>query len=224
MVWIIRTLMITALICLAGQPARAQDPEEASYSVSTITERQARHLKLGKVALANKEYDAAITHFSKAISLKPNATAYHGRARACYEKGKLRSALIDAGKVVKLQPKNSAAHSLMGKVYFQREQYDFAIRKFNQAVKLDKSNSEARRLRTQAYKNKVRRKSASHSFSSLKGKGTKPDGDDSEVVSDFEKSASSASNAVLKKLGINDVNNLGSKTMNRLNLLEKEMK
>lgn len=166
----IKMLLLTAaLATVFFQPETAQGvgPNEALAAVISTTNQASEND--GGTALREGDYNAAIAQFTEAISSQPTAPEnYYGRGLAYYENAQLKEALIDADRALKLNPEYSDAHCLMGKVYFEREQYDFAIRKFNQAAEFDPDNQEAKSLRTEAFKNKIRRKSASSSINSLR--------------------------------------------------------
>src|SRR2546430_238591 len=70
-------------------------------------------LKQGKEALAKKDYDAAIAHFTEAIRQDPkNAEAYARRAAARAEARKDHDATIaDATEALRLDPKNATAYA-----------------------------------------------------------------------------------------------------------------
>ena len=84
-----------------------------------------------------QEYEAAITHYTKAIELKPDfANAYNNLGNAYADKGKLDNAIRDYTTAIQLQPYLADAYNGRGSVYADKGELDNAIRDHTTAIQL----------------------------------------------------------------------------------------
>lgn len=98
-------------------------------------------------------YTAAITSLQAAISQNPsNAEAYYWLGRCYYEGRDYDNAITQAEKSISLDPKNSLYHEWLGRAYGGKADRDRSFftakkvkREFQEAVRLNPSNVEARR-------------------------------------------------------------------------------
>ena len=89
--------------------------------------------------------DLAISDFSQALKLDPNAAdAYFERARAYQERNQPQSALADFNQAIKLNPKDGYAHFERGKVYYSQNNYKAASADFSAAYKIMPSHPNAK--------------------------------------------------------------------------------
>jgi PQQ-dependent catabolism-associated CXXCW motif protein len=112
-----------------------------------------------------KQYDNAISDFTRAIDLAPdNADAYFLRARAFQTKGDYGQAFIDFTKAAALDPAKNADVQLIlrksnfargynkrGVAYYKKKDYDRAISDYDQAIKLDPNDAISHANRGLAY-------------------------------------------------------------------------
>src|SRR5713226_2828246 len=100
------------------------------------------HSKLGKKALEEKDYDAAIAEFMKVIRDNPSAKeAYFRRSMAYLGKRDFEKALDDANKVIDIGSNSYMEFALRGSVYSFMRDYDRALTDFNEAIRLNPSRS-----------------------------------------------------------------------------------
>ncbi len=83
------------------------------------------------IFLKEKDYDQAISSFTKAIEIKPNnnfgiSFVYYMRARAFAEKGYLDKAILDYTKTLELNPHDPSVYDERAKVYFSIKEYEKA--------------------------------------------------------------------------------------------------
>ena len=104
-------------------------------------------------AYANKkQYDEAISDYSRAIELNPGyATAYYNRAIAYANKRLYGKAISDFSRVVELNPGDSAAYTGRATAYANRKQYDPAISDYTKAIELNPDDYTAYYNRSMVY-------------------------------------------------------------------------
>lgn len=108
-------------------------------------------LGLTTPTLARKDYD-------KAIKLEPrNPFAYFQRAKLNRKEGKLQEALSDIKQSESLGKRDAATYHVWGDILYCSKQYDAAIAKYSQGLKLDPNNIELLNSRAVAY-NRVGKK------------------------------------------------------------------
>lgn len=151
-----RLALLTLPLLLAQSPAHAavQDVELAQqYLVHgnvaraiecadlAIKAHPGHYLPYVTKAAALARYDRnaeALALLNHALALKPglkSASTFELRARLLVEKGAFRSAIEDLKKAVLLQP-TANRYQLLGELYFQMKQPDYAILSLNKAVLL----------------------------------------------------------------------------------------
>lgn len=96
-------------------------------------------------AFANKkQFDKAISDYSKAIELNPQyVAAYFNRAISYANIKQYDQAVADYGKVIELSPANSAAYTGRATVYAKVRLYDKAIADYDKAIELNPNDSTA---------------------------------------------------------------------------------
>ena len=86
----------------------------------------------------NRDYDAAIEAYNRAIALHPDyAMAYFGRSIAYFWKDQFDRAIEDISRAIILNPKNARYYSHRARAYELSRQYDKAIDDYNRAIDLD---------------------------------------------------------------------------------------
>jgi len=99
----------------------------------------AEDFEQGQFALSVKNWDRAITVFTKLIKGNPKFyVAYHNRAVAYSKKGDYDKCIADLRKAVELNPKYPDAYGLMGLVYEIRGEYSAALKVYKKALELEK--------------------------------------------------------------------------------------
>ena len=102
-----------------------------------------------------KEYEKAITHYTKAIELKSDFPgAYHNRGIAYINKDDLNSAIQDFNTAIELNPGLAEAYYNRGFLYNSKGDFDTAIKDFDTAIHLKPNYMEAYDNRGFAYNSK----------------------------------------------------------------------
>jgi tetratricopeptide (TPR) repeat protein len=103
-------------------------------------------------AMANNQWDKAITFFDKSIKSNPNdPTAYIGRSTAYVNLGNLQKALEDANKALEKKPDSAKAYGQRGIVQKVLKKNEEALKDFTQAIKLDSGYAWAYAQRADIY-------------------------------------------------------------------------
>jgi len=115
-------------------------------------------LDRGDSHLAAREYDKAISEYTRAIQLKPDfAEAYNNRAYAFYSKyDGTGNPLADLNRALELRPDFPHAYNTRGCVYMASGDPDKAIADFNRAIRLQPNYPRAYRNRANAFLRKGR--------------------------------------------------------------------
>jgi tetratricopeptide (TPR) repeat protein len=96
------------------------------------------YIKSGTANCIQKNFDLAITDFTKAIELEPNwFQGYNSRGNAYCGQRKLILAISDHTKAIELAPYDANTHYCRGIAYYAQEQFDLAIADFTKAMGLD---------------------------------------------------------------------------------------
>jgi tetratricopeptide (TPR) repeat protein len=117
----------------ALQTAGKADEAEAEFKAAL---GEAYH-NLGKVLLAEGEYDKAAKAFDRALA---NGAATEAvlidRASACFYALQYEKAIDPLEKAIAINPRGVSAHHMLGKVYFMLRQFDKATAELDAALKL----------------------------------------------------------------------------------------
>lgn len=93
--------------------------------------------QMGVEANKKGKLDEAISHYSRAITLKPNAAGlYYVRGRAYQGKGELDAAIGDFNKAVALKPGYAEAYNHRGVTYIGKKLEKNALDDFKKACEL----------------------------------------------------------------------------------------
>ena len=114
----------------------------------------------GHAHWSNKQCDAAITYFKRAIDIELEE-AYCGLGRACYRQGGLEDAENAAKKILELDSSYQPAHKLLenikqtyfnsGHDYLNKKQYNETIAKFKKVIDIDPDHKSAHYYLGKAY-------------------------------------------------------------------------
>jgi Tfp pilus assembly protein PilF len=126
-----------AVVAMSGVPAAAL----AVMWIGRIkTRRRLRgevpgHLKLGRRHLAQKDYEAALREYNRAIQAAPHlADAYCKRGSIYQAIGKPEQALSDFDQAIQCDPRLGAAYLERGKMRTERGEHDAALADFGQLM------------------------------------------------------------------------------------------
>jgi tetratricopeptide (TPR) repeat protein len=93
------------------------------------------HLKLGRKHLAQREYEAALREYNRAIQAAPHlAEAYCKRGSIYQAIGKPEQALSDFDQAIRCDPRLAAAYLERGKMRTERGEHDAALADFGQLM------------------------------------------------------------------------------------------
>jgi Tfp pilus assembly protein PilF len=121
-----------------------------SYLLPTEGER---YLRMGKLYIKLKDYDAAVKELSTAIAKQPRYDdAYLARADAYKYLKNLDAAQSDYDSILKFNPEDEGTYKERGELYMLRGKYELAIADFTKVIKLDPKESwRAYESRAKAY-------------------------------------------------------------------------
>ena len=101
-----------------------------------------------------RDYQKAITYYTKAIESDPQVAGVYINRAAAYESiGDLERALQDLDEALTLESKPKAHHN-RGNIYFIKGDYDRAIQNYDRALELEPGNAAAYNYRGHSYKHK----------------------------------------------------------------------
>lgn len=104
------------------------------------------HKKKGNDSFKEKDWEGAIKHYNKAITLDPdNAAYYSNRAAAWSQKGNHESALADANRCVDRDPSFMKGYTRKGKALFDLGRWDEAEAAYKDGLKISEGNPECTR-------------------------------------------------------------------------------
>lgn len=122
-----------------------------------------------------KNWDAAISDLTKAISIAPNqAMSYGNRGSAYCEKKQFALAMNDYTKVLQLDPRQPMAFEGIGEVCFKTRQYARALEYLNRAIAMDNKIGDSYFYRGSTYKALGRKVEADKDFQYAAKLGFKP--------------------------------------------------
>jgi len=95
------------------------------------------NLRLGWLNFLNKNYTAAQTYYQKAVNLKPNSIeAKFGYIKPLSLLESWDKVLGQYNDILKIDPQNTQANYWSGYIYYNRKQYDAAIKCFSKVIAL----------------------------------------------------------------------------------------
>lgn len=95
------------------------------------------NLRLGWLNFLNKNYMAAETFYAKAVALRPNALeAKFGYIKPLSLLANWNKVLDQYNAILKIDPQNTQANYWTGIIYYNRKQYDVAIKYFSKLTGL----------------------------------------------------------------------------------------
>ncbi len=95
------------------------------------------NLRLGWLYFLSKNYTTAENYYSKAVRLKPNSLeARFGYIKPLAQLGSIDNTLLQYKEILKIDPQNTQANYWTGIIYYNRKQYENALRYFIKVVSL----------------------------------------------------------------------------------------
>jgi tetratricopeptide (TPR) repeat protein len=103
-----------------------------------------KKLQLARSAVADSNYNQAISDCTKAIEIDPRiAEAYYSRGRAWAMKDDYDEAISDYNKAIEIDPRIAEAYYSRGRAWAMKDDYDEAISDYNKAIEIDPRYAEA---------------------------------------------------------------------------------
>ena len=102
-----------------------------------------------------RQYDKAITHYTKALELNPQLfEAYNNRGNAYRDKGEFDRAIADHYTAIQLKSDDADAYNNRGLDYYGKGENDLAFEDYNRAIRLKPDYADAYNNRGLVYHNK----------------------------------------------------------------------
>jgi tetratricopeptide (TPR) repeat protein len=98
-----------------------------------------------------KKPEDAIRAYSRSIQIDPSAAAYNGRCVEYYRTGRYESAVADANRAIRMNPKYSLSYLNRGNAQYKLKEYDPALKSYLRAVQLEPGNPDCYYNLGQAY-------------------------------------------------------------------------
>jgi Flp pilus assembly protein TadD len=120
-------------------------PPDGMAKIETPAAEYALHVDLAVDLMKNRQYDAAVTEWNKALELVPAESRVHNNLGvALTETGKVDEAIAHYRKAVELDPQFSEAFNNLGEALAGKGAVKEAISQFEKAVQLDPEHTVAR--------------------------------------------------------------------------------
>jgi Flp pilus assembly protein TadD len=120
-------------------------PPDGMVKIETPAAEYALHVDLAVDLMKNRQYDAAVTEWDKALELGPAESRVHNNLGvALTETGKVDEAIAHYRKAVELDPQFSEAFNNLGEALAGKGAVKEAISQFEKAVQLDPEHTVAR--------------------------------------------------------------------------------
>jgi len=127
-------------VSVDGRSAAERDKEEAERFLATFTmdDGPAGYTKRGYGWASGKNWEAAISDFSKAIELDPDAyAAYVNRGMVYASLGQLDRALADLNEALLIKPRLVEGLDARGYVHYRRKEFAAALSDLDRSIELD---------------------------------------------------------------------------------------
>ena len=141
------TVILAALIfCARTQASYWRNSELLwTHTLACTSDNYIAHNNLGNALLQKGKVDEAITHFQKALQIKPDyAGACYNLGNALFQKGNVDEAIAHYQKALQINPDNAEAHNNLGNALLQKGKVDEAIAHFQKALQIKPDYAEAR--------------------------------------------------------------------------------
>lgn len=133
--------------------ARKPSVNRSSPQVSAIDRKNAAaYASTGEDYLRKKDYDSAITEFTRAIEVDPGRANFHdGRGTAYLGKKDYGRAVANFNKAIEIDPKRAFFLTNRGSAYLDMNDYERAIADFTKAIEIDPTRPYSHVNRGRAY-------------------------------------------------------------------------
>lgn len=119
------------------------NPEAKPLREAFASKLAEKYIDEGKRLRREKDYRGSIDVFTKAIELKPTATAHNGMGLTRYELKDYNAAIAEYEKALKLEPENSNSHAYRGDSKAALQDHRGALADYARAIQLNPNNANA---------------------------------------------------------------------------------
>jgi tetratricopeptide (TPR) repeat protein len=133
------------IICAWQQTGYWQDSETLwTHTLACTTDNYMAHYNLGDDFLEEQRLDEAITHYQKALQIKPDhAEARNNLGSAFFQQGRTDEAISQYQKALQIKPDYAAAHYNLAIALRQKGRVDEAIAQYQEALQINPDNADA---------------------------------------------------------------------------------
>ncbi len=138
-------IIVVLMVCAWKQAAYWKDDETLwNHTLACTTSNYLAHNNLGLALEQKGREDKAITHFQKALGIKPDyALAHYNFGNAFLQKGRVDEAITQYQEALQIQPGIEEAHNNLGIALFQKGKAEEAIPHFLAAAQIRPDDAQA---------------------------------------------------------------------------------
>ena len=115
-----------------------------THTLACTSDNDLAHNNLGNDLLLAGQADDAITHFQKAVEIKPDySEAYNNLGNALLQEGRVDEAITHYQKALEIKPDYAEAYSNLGNALLQKGRVDEAIAHFQKALEIQPEYAKA---------------------------------------------------------------------------------
>jgi tetratricopeptide (TPR) repeat protein len=140
------TIILVALIfCARVQASYWRNSESLwTHTLACTSDNAIAHNNLGDALLKKGSVDEAITHYQKALQIKPDYAAAHiNLGNTLLQKGNVDEAITHYQKALQISPDDAAAHYNLGNALLQKRNVDEAITHYQKALQISPDDAAA---------------------------------------------------------------------------------
>lgn len=119
---------------------------------SLFSQNYFKNYRDGESLYEKKDYQTAITEFSKVVEMKnDHYRAFNYRGLSYEAIGEFEKAVADLNKAIEYKPKEAEYHASLGRIYFKMEEYTKAVESLTIAINRDKKTIESYHYKIESY-------------------------------------------------------------------------
>jgi Flp pilus assembly protein TadD len=138
-------ILVPLIFCARAQAFYWRNSESLwAHALACTTDNFIAHNNLGNVLFLQGDVDEAITHYQKAMLIRPDyAEAYYNLALALLKKGDVDAAIIQYQRALQIKPDDAFVHNNLGNALCQKGDVDAAIVQYQKALQIKPDYAEA---------------------------------------------------------------------------------
>ena len=138
-------ILAALMFCARAQTACWRNSESLwTHTLACTTDNLVAHNNFGDALFNKGQVDEAITHYQKALQIKPDyADAHNNLGNALLQKGRVDEAITHYQKALQITPDFAEAHYNLGNALLQKGDVDEAITHYQKALQINPDNAEA---------------------------------------------------------------------------------